>query len=276
MVRRRALLAAAALGWPAARAASTGAAPALGWFAWRAQPWLEQPQAMLQRLPASSDRLLLALDAGQLHWAATPDGATRVAALVSAALDCGVRVELLLGDPEWVRPAARARLLQLLAPVRHLPFAGLNLDIERAQLPGIALDAWNDGLLQTLGEARAATGWPLTLTTHADDLAEPAFLRALSDRGVAQAIAMAYVSFPQLAQQRLLRVLRARDAAASTLAIGLAQSIESQLANGESWHRHGRAHALRQWEALAAGLRRHPGFAGITVQSFEAFDSAPP
>ena len=273
MLRRRTLLAAAAVAWPVANAA---AQPALGWFAWHARPWLEQPDAMLRRLPAPSDRLLLALDGSQLRWAATAEGAARVSALIAAARDAGVRVELLQGDPHWVLPGPRAQLMDLLAPLRALPFAGLNLDIERNQLPGMAPPAWRDGLLQTLREASAVTGWPLTLTTHADDMLEPAFLRDLSASGAAGAIAMAYVSFPLLARDRLLRILRSRDAASGTLAIGLAQSIEPELARGESWHRQGRAHALREWERLATGLRRHPGFSGLTVQSFEAFDAAPP
>ena len=64
-----------------------------------------------------------------------------------------------------------------------------------------------------------------------------------------------------------------RIAPASSLAE--AQSIEARLARGESWHRFGRSQALREWMQLDTRLRRHGGFAGITIQSFEAFEAAP-
>ena len=271
--RRDALLAAAGM-------VLSGALPAaappngLGWFAWQAGPWLADPQALLERLPTPSSRILLGLDAAQLAQAATLGGDAPILRLVKLASLRGVAVDLLLGDPEWVRPTARAHLMHLLGQLRHLPFAGLNLDIERGQLSGIGVDAWRQGLLETVRQARATTDWPLTLTTHADDLVEPGFLRHLSTSGAAVAIAMAYVSFPQLALERTERILRARAAGGAPLRIGLAQSIESQLARGESWHRFGRNHALREWIQLDTRLRRHAGFAGITIQSFEAFESA--
>ncbi len=275
--RRAALLAVAGMalqGPHAAQVKSPGAG--LGWFAWTGQPWLDQPQAMLARLPGPSSSVLLALDGAQLRSATSPGGASPVRRLISLAAERGVEVELLLGDPEWVRPPARARLMELLAGVRQLPFAGLNLDLERSQSLGGSAQEWREGVLETVRQARAATGWPITLTTHSAELADPGFLGRLSHSGAATAIAMAYVSYPHLAEERAQRILHARDAAGMPLQIGLAQSIESQLARGESWHHYGRERALREWLRLAARLERHGGFAGITIQSFEAFDVAPP
>ena len=272
--RRDALLAAA--GMVLSGALPAAAPPSgLGWFAWQAEPWLADPQALLERLPTPSGRILLALDAAQLAQAAALGGDAPIFRLIGLASGRGVAVDLLLGDPEWVRPAARAHLMHLLGQLRHLPFAGLNLDIERGQLRGIDVDAWRQGLLETVRQACAAIDWPLTLTTHADDLVESGFLRQLSASGAAGAIAMAYVSFPQLALERTERILRARDASGAPLLIGLAQSIEAQLARGESWHRFGRSQALREWQKLDTRLRRHGGFSGVTIQSFEAFEAAP-
>jgi hypothetical protein len=272
-MRRRALLGAGVL--PAIPSPAGGPACPLTWFVWHAEPWLAQPARMLARLPPGTRRILLGLNGAQLHAAAGNPGRERVNALLAAAHALQLRVDLLLGDPHWVTPAGRQRLLALLDLATGLPFDGLNLDLERHQLRGMPQAAWQAAVTATLNAVGSARPGPLALTTHYLDLTEPTFAGALAAAGADELVPMIYVSFEHLVRERAAAVLAACDSAGAPLRITVAQSIERQLARGESWRREGRAGALSAWQRLDTALReRDARFDGIAVQSFEEFESA--
>lgn len=261
----------AALGLPLASARTT-----LGWFAWQAGPWLAAPADTLAQLPAETHRVLLGFDAVQLRTLATPAGAEALRRLMSRARERGVRIELLLGEPDWVMPAGRERALALLRPIAELPFDGLNLDLERSQLAPGDRRRWADGLVATMAAVHALVRWPIALTAHDRDLLDPAFNRRLQAAGVTELVAMIYVADRERAAERARAVLRA----AAGLRVSVAQSVERELAATSSLHQRGRAATLALVAELARGLADpadgESQFGGMVIQSFEEFRSAQP
>ena len=223
----------------------------LGWYAWQAAPWLAAPTAMLGELPAATDRVLLGFDAAQLRALATPAGTLALRELVTQAHKRGVRVELLLGEPDWISTRGRQRLLALLRPIAELPFDGLNLDLERSQLAPAARKGWADGVVATLAVVRALVRWPIGLSTHDRDMLDPALNRRLQTAGVTELVALIYVAD----RLRAIERTRAVMAAAPSLRVSLAQSIERALPAGLSLHSRGRAvHSRRSPRPRAAWL----------------------
>lgn len=263
----------AALAAPFATVRATG----LGWYAWQAAPWLAQPAATLAGLPAGSDRLLLGFDAAQLRALATPAGARALRELIERAHARGVRIELLLGDPEWVSALGRKRLLTLLTPIAELPFDGLNLDLERSQLAPAARRRWASGLAATVAAVHQGVRWPIGLSTHDRDLLDPASNRRLGSAGVSEFVALVYVTDRERAVQRVRAVLRA----APGLRVSVGQSVERALGPESSMRNRGQAEALAYSAELTRAINAdlddsEPRFGGVVIQSYEEFRSAPP
>ena len=257
-------------------AVSASAARGPGWYVWNAAPWLAAPVAMLAELPTPSERVLLGMNAAQLRAFATASGAQAVRELVAQAHERGVRVELLLGDPEWVLAHGRERLLGMLRPIADLPFDAINLDLERDQLPPAQRRQWASGVVATIAAVHATVRWPVGLSTHDRDLLDPETNRRLQAAGTSELIALAYVTRRERAVQRVRAVL----AAAPGLRVAIGQSVERELPPESSLSKRGRAAALAQAAALARDLAdpaaNDPRFSGVVVQSFEAFRDMEP
>jgi len=93
-------------------------------------------------------------------------------------------VELLLGEPTWVLPQQRAKLLALIDGLRNLPFDALHLDLERGQLEKQQQSSWSEYLLQTLRAVRSRSPWPIALTTNYRELQQPDFTARVHAAGV--------------------------------------------------------------------------------------------
>src|SRR6202035_184764 len=157
---------AASLRTPAARSADSAAVEAAtavpanrALYLWRSAEWLTYAATELGERKfgeihfAGIARLLISLDAGQMRRAiADPSPLVRA---VRSTHEHGFRVELLLGDPGWIRPEQRGGLLAIIDGLKSVPFDGLHLDLEPAQIDSAAdkLPALLGLLAQTLGAA---------------------------------------------------------------------------------------------------------------------------
>lgn len=256
---------------PGALTASRATPKGLGWYIWNGQALLEQP-ARLDTLPTDSERILVSFTAPQLQAMAQPTGRRKVEQLLAQAHARGLRVELLLGEATWVLPSQRQALLNLLAPLRALPFDGLHLDLERSQLPPADQPLWDDAVVDTLRAVHRAIDWPLALTTHYRELQVPGFARRIHAAGVMELVAMVYVSNPVRASEIARPLLQGPPG----LRLAVAQSIERTLPPQESSFNTGQAQALRLWRQLSQALETLPGFSGIVVQSWDEFEKARP
>jgi len=181
-------------------------------------------------------------------------------------------VELLLGEPTWVLPQQRAKLLALIDGLRNLPFDALHLDLERGQLEKQQQSSWSEYLLQTLRAVRSRSPWPIALTTNYRELRQSDFTARIHAAGASEIVAMLYVSDVD----RVVAIAREILHGPEGLRLSLAQSIEPQLSTHESSYAAGRAGSLARWRELASRLTSVPGFNGIVVQSWEDYQEARP
>ena len=88
----------------------------------------QQRSKELQRLQDQQmTHLLIGLSATQVR---TADSGAALSDLIREAHGRGQRVLLLLGDPAWINPADRPKLMALIRRFQNVPFDGLHLDLE--------------------------------------------------------------------------------------------------------------------------------------------------
>lgn len=244
-----------------------------GWYAWKGSDWLKQPHK-IDRLPNGTHRLLLSFDEQLLLQLSQPgQAAQQLQALAAQAQQRNIRLDLLLGEPTWVLPEARAHLHRLITSVQGLPFHTIHLDLERSQLkPNQQLD-WEKHTIALLTEVTQMSAVPIALTTHHREFVLPGFMDALSQAGVKEIVPMIYSSNPATT----LAVVRKMPALPEGMQLALAQSIEVELNKQESYYFQGKAKAALQWKQLAQTLAAEmPGFNGIIVQSWDEYVRARP
>ncbi|MBD9396152.1 hypothetical protein [Pseudomonas sp. PDM11] len=156
--------------------------------------------------------------------------------LLQAAHARGMRVTLLLGDPDWLKPRKRQGLIDLIGQLRDLPFDALHLDLEVEQLGWPVPDQRLHDWLDTVREAKAAAPWPLNLSSHPrwfDEHADrqPCVPCELQRLGVGEISLMIYTRNPQSSANRALAIAKQWPA----LKLRLAQSVEVDQPADLSW-----------------------------------------
>jgi hypothetical protein len=193
----------------------------------------------------------------------------KLQALVDRARRLGFRVQLLLGDPEWILPSGRPGLLALIQSYRNLPFDGLHLDLEVEQLgwpvPTQRLRDWIV-TLQTVGRA---SPWPVNISSHprwfeTTDIKTVCIPCSISPSQTVSL--MIYTRNPQRSAGRIMAIARRWP----YLRLRLAQSVETGLEPGLSWHGT-KARALQvqvgQWQKELGPDR----IGGIDWQDWQAY-----
>lgn len=218
---------------------------------------------------AGFKRIYVGLDGGQVNSAAQ----TRrdLQQVVAQSAKQNIQVYLLLGEPLWIEPAHRQGLLDLIKAFAQVPFAGLHLDLEVEQLgwpvPEQRLQHWID----TLAAAKRASPWPLEISSHhrwfgAETPAKICVPCGVGNAGVQGVSLMIYTTNSDRS------TLLAADAARAwpKLRIRLAQSVEPELADSESWaHRPNDSlqRALSAWK----NTLEPAGLGGIDWQDWHYF-----
>lgn len=252
-------------------------------YVWSSAPLLEaldgsaDAAGALRELQAAGiDRLLLSLDGTQLErFGRDPDA---LHAAVLAAQRAGFRVELLLGEPEWLLAEQRPQLMRIVRAFAARPFDGLHLDIEPAQLVerGHEPSALAAALVETLTEVTAATPLPVSLSVHPRDLdlrvGGTSVARHLERLRVAPT-AMIYVANAERAAELAQSLLERHP----QLVFRVALSLEESLSREESLHHLPPEERRRRMEAIETRLagRNFAGLALQTAPSWYAAGTAP-
>lgn len=191
--------------------------------------------------------------------------------LIDRAHRLGFRVQLLLGDPEWIRPSGRPGLLALIRRYETLPFDGLHLDLEVEQLgwpiPTQRLRDW----IATLQAAAKVSPWPVNLSSHprwfeTSDTSNPCVPCAI--RPSQSVSLMIYTRNPQRSAARATAIARRWP----RLRLRLAQSVEAGMEPGLSWH--GSTAGALQVQVQRWRQQLGPdGVGGIDWQDWQAFPS---
>ncbi len=138
-----------------------------GTYVWDSRALLDpaQREAELTALgKAGIGQVYLGLSAAQVKQPEQTHAALR--ALLTAAHAKRIRVEVLLGDPDWITPEGRPGLLALITQLSSLPFDGLHMDLEVEQLGWPVSDQHLRDWMQTLRAAKATSPWPVSLSSH--------------------------------------------------------------------------------------------------------------
>lgn len=249
------------------------AAPAMGVYVWNSAELIAAQQderrwQELQQVPVN--RVLLALNARQIAEAQTQPQALR--GFLDAARRHGIAVELLLGEPSWIEPAQRPKLVAIINSLRGFDFAGLNLDIEPDQIYKQPLDqAQFDNWMETLRSAARASPWPTAATMHPRYFRDPPYMswnveQRLREAGIGQVVLMIFNSSPQ----RVADI--ARPIVGSPRAAGLrfrvAQSVEPELEPQLSYARRSPQDFQQSMQQLQGLLAAQPNTDGIVVQAW--------
>jgi hypothetical protein len=247
-------------------------------YLWRSAEWLRNTATELGERKfgeihsAGIARLLISLDAEQMRRA-TADPGPLVRA-VRSTHEHGFRVELLLGDPGWIRPEQRGGLLAIIDGLKSVPFDGLHLDLEPEQLDSAAdkLPALLGLLAQTLAAASAASPWPLALSIHPRDLdvrvGDSSFAEVLQRLRVSPTI-MVYVANPD----RAVAIAAALLGHYPQMSFSVALSLEKSLGPQESLWSYPEDERRRRIERVETRLAA-ANFSGLTLQLEDGWGDA--
>jgi len=247
-------------------------------YLWRSAEWLNFAGTALgerkfaEMHSAGIARLLISLDAEQVRRAiAEPSPLVRA---VRSTHEHGLRVELLLGDPGWIRPEQRGRLLAIIDGLKSVPFDGLHLDLEPEQIDPSAdkLPALLGLLEQTLAAASAASPWPLALSIHPRDLEVPvgesSFAQVLLRLRVSPTI-MVYVANPE----RAVAIAEPLLGHYPQLSFSVALSLEKSLGPQESLWSYPEDERRRRIARVETRLAAS-NFSGLTLQLEDGWGDA--
>jgi hypothetical protein len=250
--------------------ASTANNLALSWFLWHGDAILKDEPISL---PSENGRLLASFTKEQL-LAIESDVST--AQHLRQNLDrlhrSGWKVDLVFGDSSFVLPQGRNHLVNLVRAMTSFPFDGLNLDLERSDLPPKIQHQWGALTLQTLRAVRRVTPWPITLTTHFREFDQEPMMAEVQRAGLKAAMAMIYVNDLAKTTEISRRILLRQP----NLPITVVQSVEPQLSDSESGFTKGQDANLSRWKEIGERLSGIPNFVGIAVQSLENFNAMKP
>lgn len=241
-----------------------------GTYIWNSTALLDpqRREAELDALQqAGMQELLVGLSGPQVNAGSSTH--RQLEELIRRAHRRGLRVELLLGDPQWILPAHRQELLALIQRYRQLGFDGLHLDLEVEQLgwpvPPQRLRDW----IATVRAAARQSPWPLRISSHPRWFEQPAppgpcLPCALSPQQ--QVSLMIYQRNPERAGARAVAIARRWP----RLRFRLAQSVEPGLEPGLSWH----GSSAGQLQTQVQRWRRElapDGIGGIDWQDWAAY-----
>ncbi len=112
------------------------------------------------------NRLIVSLDASQImDFSNTPAPLLK---FIKTAEKHDIHIELLLGEPTWIYPENRYKLVTIIESLSDVPFRGIHLDIELDQLDEstISVHEQQIELLNTIKLVTRKTDLPITLITH--------------------------------------------------------------------------------------------------------------
>lgn len=214
-------------------------------------------------------RILLSLNAAQIDAIATDS--RPVEQLLDQARLRGIRVEWLLGDPDWILPSQRSQLQAILQRLRHIDFDGLHLDIEPDQLENTVLTgrdriaAW----LETIRQAKAAAVWPVGISLHPRYLNEQhSFGNCIPCRLAQFGIREVTVMFYSRNLANIAATLQKAMQRHPSLTFSLAQSLEPELGPENSHAGQPISIFERSMKTLESQLGA-PNFGGIIIQSWQ-------
>ncbi len=232
-------------------------------LAWSVTEFLEQCKKLEVR------RVLLSLNAAQIG--SITANALPIEQLINQAHQQGIQVELLLGDPDWILPSQRSKLLNTLQRLRHVGFDGLHLDIEPDQLenPELTGKTQFTEWLKTIQQAKDEAVWPVGVSIHPRYLnTQQSFGECVPCQFEQFGIREVTVMFYTRNLSNITSTLRAAMQKHPDLIFSLAQSLEHELAAESSYAQQPTNIFQHSMNTLEKQLNAR-NFGGIIIQSWQ-------
>lgn len=230
---------------------------------WPVAQFLDQCQQLGVR------RVLLSLSAAQIDSIAA--NSNPMNQLLDQAHRRGIKVELLLGDPGWIVPSQRTKLLVILQRLRHIGFDGLHLDIEPDQLEDTILTGKNRlaAWLETVQQAKTIVSWPVGVSIHPRYLDERhSFGECVPCQFAQFDIREVTVMFYSRNLTSITSILQGAMQKYPSLIFTLAQSLERDLGPESSYAGQPVSVLQHSMKTLESQLGA-PNFGGIIIQSWQ-------
>jgi hypothetical protein len=237
-------------------------------YVWNFDKLSAQPGLWEKNQTLEIDRFLISLDQQQIaKFAANPAPLKK---FLTEAQRHGKKVELLLGDPDWILPEQREKLLMIVKKLSNINFDGLHLDIEPDQLesdmPG---KARLEELIETVRQVSAVSPWPVGASIHpryltkaaSFDICVPCELKA---KGIKEITVMYYA----MNLTNIVTVLKSAMNQYPDLSFSLAQSLEAELGPENSYVHKPQSIFIHAMKQLQDQLRA-PNFTGLVIQSWQ-------
>jgi outer membrane protein TolC len=247
----------------------------LSTWAWNSQELLSAAQSsdaeslLWSRLrQLSINRLYFSMSSDQIQAAASNPAS--MTAFLDAARNHGVAVELLLGEPTWIVPSNRIRLVEIIRSLRAFKFSGLHLDIEPDQIYSQPLtQSQFNNWMAVYQAASAESPWPIAADIHPRYFRDAAYsswhvATRLRAAGVKEADLLVFNANPQAVANIAMPIMTS----ASQLLFRIGQSVEPELDSTLSHSNQSPAALQATLQQLQKLLAVPSNFLGIGVQSW--------
>lgn len=236
-------------------------------YVWNFNHTMTEPGFWTRKPADEVNRFLISMNARQIAEAVA-DPASLMKFLRDGRRH-GKRIELLLGDPDWILPKYRKNLLQIISSLSAIDFDGLHLDIEPEQLVSQLTDV--DRLkqfIETVRQVTAISPWPVGVSIH------PRYLARKSSYGLCVPCKFAEVGVKEVAVMyytmniaKIVTTMKSAMQQHPNLIFSLAQSLEPELGPENSYAHKSQRYFNDAMQQLQNQLEA-PNFGGLIIQSW--------
>lgn len=241
-------------------------------YVWNFEQLINRTDFWGKKQSNAINRVLISLNAQEISAASA--NPARLAGFIRDARQRKKKVELLLGDPDWILPQFRAHLLNHIRALKQFEFDGLHLDIEPDQLESaLTGERRLTEMLETIRQVMAISPWPVGVSIH------PRYLQQESSHGVCvpcklkefgvKEIAVMYYS---MNIQAIVSTLQSVMQQYPALVFSLAQSLERELGPENSYAHKPRRIFSDAMQQLQDQLQRS-NFGGLIIQSWQDWEN---
>ncbi len=241
-------------------------------YVWNYDKFMSRPEIWKHSQAMQVNRVLLSLNEEQITSVASNPQVLNN--FIADAHRYGIEVELLLGDPNWILPSERLKLIEIIKQLGGIDFAGLHLDIEPDQLDDkLVGEERLKELIETIHLAKIVSPWPVGISVHPRYLENESastlcVICQLQQIGVTE-IAVMYYS---LNIQNIVTTLKLAMNKYPNLIFSLAQSLERELGPENSYVHKPKQFFKNAMQQLQSQLQAS-NYGGLIIQSWQDWDA---
>ncbi|MEK6735932.1 MAG: TolC family protein [Pseudomonadota bacterium] len=240
-------------------------------YAWNYDDIVLRPEFWEKSQSMGIRRVLLSLDERQI--ASVVSDPSPLNKFLQDARRQGVKVDWLLGDPDWILPTERAKLLEIIKRLKHIDFDGLHLDIEPDQLAGKLTGKHRlEEFVETVRQVTVVSPWPVAVSIHPRYLEKETSFDVcvpcqFKEMGVKEITVMYYATNVQT----VVTAMKSAMHQYSGMLFSLAQSLERELGSDNSYAHKPQAFFKRAMLQLHNQLQA-ANFGGLIIQSWQDWE----